>query len=172
MASSPQVHRWRPSLLVWASATLHAAALAGGLLRPALWPWAIGAVLANHAVLCVAGLLPRCQWLGSNWTRLPAAAAARGEIAITIDDGPDPIVTPAVLDVLERYGVRATFFCIGTQAARHPALCREIVRRGHAIENHSQTHGYGFALQGPRGLLRELQTAQQTLTAITGETPL
>ncbi|MEO7129191.1 MAG: polysaccharide deacetylase family protein [Rhodoferax sp.] len=55
------------------------------------------------------------------------------------------------------------------------ALCREIVRRGHAIENHSQTHGYGFALQGPRGFLRELRTAQQTLAAITGrgcvETP-
>ncbi|MGH8821511.1 MAG: polysaccharide deacetylase family protein, partial [Rhodoferax sp.] len=162
----------RPSALVWASAALHAAVLAGVVLRPSLWPWAIGAVLANHAVLCVAGLLPRCQWLGSNWTRLPFAAAARGEIAITIDDGPDPVVTPAVLDVLERHGVKATFFCIGTQAVRHPALCREIVRRGHAIENHSQTHGYGFALQGPRGFLRELQAAQQTLVTITGEAPV
>ncbi len=172
MATPSQGQRWRPSPLVWGSLVLHVAAIAGVLLRPSLWPWAIGAVLANHAVLSVAGLLPRCRWLGSNWTRLPAAAAARGEIAITIDDGPDPVVTPAVLDVLERHGARATFFCIGTHAARYPALCREIVRRGHAIENHSQTHGHGLALHGPRGFLRELQAAQQTLTAITGQTPL
>lgn len=171
MATPSPVRRWRPSPCVWGSLALHAVVLMAVLARPAVWPWALGALIANHVVLALAGLLPRCHWLGSNWTRLPAAAAARGEIALTIDDGPDPVVTPAVLDLLERHGARATFFCIGTQAARYPALCREIVRRGHGIENHSQTHGYGFALQGPRGFLRELQKAQQTLAAITGETP-
>lgn len=172
MAAPSFLRHWRPSPLIWVSLGFHAAVLAGVLLRPSLWPWAIGAVLVNHLLLGLAGLLPRCAWLGPNWTRLPAAAAARGEIAITIDDGPDPVVTPAVLDALERHGAKATFFCVGAQAARHPALCREIVRRGHAIENHSQTHGYGFALQGPRGLVRELQAAQQILTAVTGQTPL
>lgn len=172
MATQTPVKRWQPTPLLWASLALHAAALIALLARPAVWPWAIGALVVNHTVLSLAGLLPRCPWLGSNWTRLPAAAAARGEIALTIDDGPDPVVTPAVLDLLERYGARATFFCIGTQAARYPDLCRDIVRRGHAIENHSQTHGYGFALQGPRGFVRELQTAQQTLTDVTGEPPL
>lgn len=172
MATAPQAPRWRPSPLVWASAGLHSAALAAVLVRPAVWPWAMAALIANHAVLALAGLLPRCRWLGPNWTRLPAAATARGEIALTIDDGPDPDVTPAVLDLLERHGAKATFFCVGAQAARHPALCREIVRRGHAIENHSQTHGLTFALLGPRGFRCELQAAQQTLAAITGETPV
>ncbi|OOG54858.1 polysaccharide deacetylase family protein [Polaromonas sp. C04] len=172
MATQTPVKHWQPAPLLWASLGLHVTALIAVLARPAVWPWAISALLANHAVLSLAGLLPRCQWLGANWTRLPAAAAARGEIALTIDDGPDPQVTPAVLDLLERHGAKATFFCIGTQAARYPELCRDIVRRGHAIENHSQTHGYGFALQGPRGFLRELQTAQQTLTAITGRPPV
>jgi peptidoglycan/xylan/chitin deacetylase (PgdA/CDA1 family) len=171
MVIQTPIQRWRPSPLLWASLGLHAAALIALLARPAVWPWAIGVLIANHAVLALAGLLPRCRWLGANWTRLPETAAARGEIALTIDDGPDPVVTPAVLNLLERHGARATFFCIGTQAARHPALCREIVRRGHAIENHSQMHGYRFALLGPRGFLRELQTAQQTLTAVTGEVP-
>ncbi|HXE22839.1 MAG TPA: polysaccharide deacetylase family protein, partial [Rhodoferax sp.] len=124
MATAPQAPRWRPSPLVWASAGLHSAALAAVLVRPAVWPWAMAALIANHAVLALAGLLPRCRWLGPNWTRLPAAATARGEIALTIDDGPDPDVTPAVLDLLERHGAKATFFCVGAQAARHPALCR------------------------------------------------
>ena len=172
MSTQTLVKRWQPTLLVWASLGLHVVALIALLLRPSVWPWAISALIANHAVLSLAGLLPRCKLLGSNWTHLPAAAAARGEIALTIDDGPQPGVTPAVLDLLERYGAKATFFCIGTQAVQYPELCRDIVRRGHAIENHSQTHGYGFALQGPRGFLRELQTAQQTLTIITGERPL
>ena len=171
MATQTLDKRWQPAPFLWVSLGLHAAALAAVLARPAVWPWAIGALVVNHVLLSLAGLLPRCPWLGPNWTRLPAAAAARGEIALTIDDGPDPVVTPAVLDLLDRHGAKATFFCIGTQAARYPELCRDIVRRGHAIENHSQTHGYGFALLGPRGFLRELQTAQQTLTAITGEPP-
>jgi peptidoglycan/xylan/chitin deacetylase (PgdA/CDA1 family) len=74
--------------------------------------------------------------------------------------------------VLERYGCRATFFCIGNEAARHPDLCRDIVRRGHAVENHSQRHSHGFSLLGPRRLMRELQDAQDTLTRISGQGPL
>ena len=63
--------------------------------HPRVWPWALGAVGANHLVLTGGALWPRSRWLGRNWTRLPEAAAARREIAITIDDGPDPEVTPA-----------------------------------------------------------------------------
>ena len=60
-----------------------------------LWPWALGAVARNHVVLAAAGLWPRSQLLGPNWTRLPVRSVGRGEVAITIDDGPDPEVTPA-----------------------------------------------------------------------------
>jgi peptidoglycan/xylan/chitin deacetylase (PgdA/CDA1 family) len=103
-----------------ASARLHAAAGAVVLLAPTAWPWALGAVGANHLVLTGGGLWPRSRWLGRNWTRLPAAAAARQEIAITLDDGPDPEVTPAVLDLLDAHEARATFFVIASAAARHP----------------------------------------------------
>jgi peptidoglycan/xylan/chitin deacetylase (PgdA/CDA1 family) len=75
-------------------------------------------------MLTALGLWPRSRALGPNWTRLPAAAAARKAIAITIDDGPDPEVTPRVLELLAREGVRATFFCIGEKVDRHPELCR------------------------------------------------
>ena len=99
--------------------------------------------------LAAAGLWPRSQLLGPNWTRLPAASGDRGEVAITIDDGPDPEVTPQVLAQLDAHRARATFFCVGERVERYPDLAREIVRRGHAIENHSQRHRHNFSLLGP-----------------------
>ena len=164
--------RWQPAPLIRISIALHLLVVVAVIAEPGQWPWALGAVLANHALLTLAGLWPRSRWLGPNWTRLPAAAAARNEIALTFDDGPDPVVTPQVLDMLDRHAARATFFCVGEKAARYPDLCREIVRRGHAVENHSQHHRHHFALMGPSGFMRELQTAQDTLTTITGRRPL
>ena len=163
---------WQPTLLIRATFVLHVLALVAVIAEPGQWRWVLGAVLANHALLTLTGLWPRSHWLGPNWTRLPAAATARNEIALTIDDGPDPIVTPQVLDMLDRYGAQATFFCIGEKAALHPDLCREIVRRGHAVENHSQHHHHNFSLMGRSGITRELQAAQDTLTTITGQRPL
>ena len=163
---------WRPPALIRASVALHLLALASLAIAPAHWRWALGAVVANHLFITAVGLWPRSHWLGPNWTRLPAACAARNEIALTIDDGPDPLVTPQVLDLLDLHGVQATFFCIGDQAARHPDLCREIVLRGHAVENHSQRHRHTFSLMGQRGLLRELQAAQDTLSKACGQPPL
>ncbi|MET8544032.1 polysaccharide deacetylase family protein [Kitasatospora sp. NPDC004799] len=64
----------------------------------------------------------------------------RKVVALTIDDGPDPRHTPTVLALFEQYGIRATFFLIGENAAEHPALVREIADRGHHIANHTWTH--------------------------------
>ncbi len=164
--------RWHAAPLIRASLALHALALAAAVAVPGRWPWAQAAGVANHAGVAGGGQWPRSHWLGPNWSRLPAAAAARNEIALTIDDGPDPQVTPQVLDLLDRHAARATFFCIGEKAARYPALCREIVRRGHAVENHSQHHRHTFSMLGPRSMARELQAAQDTLVAITGRRPL
>ncbi len=164
--------RWQPTPLIRASIVLHLLALIAVIAEPGQWPWALGAVLADHGLITLVGLWPRSHWLGPNWTQLPAAAAAENGIALTIDDGPDPVVTPQVLDTLDRYAVQVTFFCIGEKAARYPDLCREIVRRGHAVENHSQRHRHYFALMGPAGLMRELQAAQDTLTTISGQRPL
>lgn len=163
--------RWRPSRLIRISVVLHVLAAAAAWAFPAQWPWALGGVIINQVLLTLLGLWPRSGWLGPNITHLPAAAAARNHIALTIDDGPDPAVTPQVLDLLERHQARATFFCIGDKAARHPALCRDIARRGHDIENHTQHHSHGFAFSGIGGFAREIQAAQDTLTEITGRSP-
>jgi len=156
---------------VKASVWVHAGALLCAAAFPALWPWALAAVALNQAVLTGAGLWPRSTWLDDNMTRLPAAAIARREVAITIDDGPDPDVTPAVLDLLDAHGAKATFFCIAERASRHPQLCRRMVESGHSVQNHSQRHSHAFALLGRAGFAREIGQAQQSLARVTGQTP-
>jgi peptidoglycan/xylan/chitin deacetylase (PgdA/CDA1 family) len=162
---------WRPSPFLQSSIGLHVAALVALLLDPGWWPWALGALVLDHVAITIAGLWPRSTLLGPNLVRLPAEATARGEIAITIDDGPDPNVTPQVLQVLAAANAKATFFCIGERAARCPELCREIVAAGHAIENHGQRHRNTISLLGYRSWLREVGDAQQTLTGLTGRPP-
>ena len=154
-----------------ASAGLHAVALGAAVLVPGAWPWALGAVALNHAVITGAGLTPRSNLLGPNVTRLPSAAVARREIARTIDDGPEPAVTPQVLDLLDAAGQRATFFCIAEKVVAHPALAREIVARGHSIQNHTAKHRHNFSFLGPRGYAAEISRAQDMLTDITGHRP-
>jgi peptidoglycan/xylan/chitin deacetylase (PgdA/CDA1 family) len=162
---------YRPSSFIRGSVALHVAAAGALVMRPLLWPWALSAVVANHLALTAAGLWPRAALLGPNLTRLPSPAAARGEVAITIDDGPDPEVTPGVLALLDQHGARATFFCIGERIAGHPQLAREIVARGHSIENHSQRHLHRFSLLGPRALRAEIAQAQEAAAFATGAAP-
>ena len=164
--------RWRPSPFLQASGALHAGAAAVTLVRPHLWPWALCAVALNHAALTATGLWPRSHWLGPNWTRLPAASIAREQVAVTIDDGPDPDVTPRVLSLLGAYRARATFFCVGERVERHADLAREIVRQGHCIENHSQHHRHTFSLLGPRAMRSEILEAQQGIARVTGVAPV
>jgi len=163
--------RWRPSRLVRGSIAAHVAGAALFAARPSLWPWLIGGLVADHALLTASGLWPRSQLLGPNWVRLPQSATAQRNVAITIDDGPDPDVTPRLLDVLDRYGVRATFFCIGERVTAHPGLARDIVRRGHALENHSHRHLHRFSLLGPRAMAAEVSRAQLEIASVVDEAP-
>ena len=156
---------------VQVSMALHATAAAGVLVAPTVWPCALGAVAANHAVLTLAGLWPRSHLLGPNLTRLPEAAVARREVALTIDDGPDPEVTPRVLDLLDAACVKASFFCIGRRARTASALCREIVSRGHRVENHGYAHSNAFALWGPARMRADIVAAQSLLADTTGQAP-
>lgn len=163
--------RWHAPVLVKASVACHVGALAAVVAESALWPWAAGAVALDHLALAGSGLWPRSTWLGANLRRLPVASAQRREVALTLDDGPDPAVTPVVLDLLDSAGAKATFFCIAEQAARHPQLCREIIARGHSVQNHSHRHSHTFSLLGPQAVLREIERAQDTLAQLTGRRP-
>lgn len=162
---------WKPSLAIKLFLLVLAGAIGVTLWHPALWMWAMSMVFISHITLTIVGLIPTSSLLGPNVTRLPDAAKQRGEVAITIDDGPDPEVTPQVLDILDRHQAKATFFCIGTSAARHADLCREIIRRGHAIENHSLSHHTLFSLFAPWSMHREVREAQTMLSEISGQVP-
>ena len=163
--------RWIPSPLLLASAALHAGAGLGVLLRPGVWPWALGTVVTNHLLLGAAGLLPRSHLLGPNWTRLPAHSAERGEVAITIDDGPDPEVTPQVLSQLARHRARASFFCVGERVERYPELVRQIVQaatRWKTTANATATPSPSSD-HAPCG--RRLPDAQDEIARVTGNAP-
>jgi peptidoglycan/xylan/chitin deacetylase (PgdA/CDA1 family) len=163
--------RWAPTPLLYATAAVHVGAVAAALAGPASWPFALGAVALNHVGLTAAGLWPRSRLLGPNWVRLPAAEAGAARIAITIDDGPDPDVTPRVLSLLTGAGAQATFFCVGERVERFADLAREIVRHGHSIENHSQRHQHHFSLLGPGGMRAEISRAQDVIWRVTGSRP-
>lgn len=156
--------------LVTTSIALHGVAAALLAWQPASWPWAVGLVVADHAALTGAGLWPRSRLLGPNWTRLPESKGAP-RVALTIDDGPHPEVTPRVLDLLDASQARATFFCIGELVSRHAALSREIVARGHSIQNHSQRHLKRFSVLGPGSMRREVADAQATIHDAIGRRP-
>jgi len=160
--------RWFPSAFTKASAAFHGVAAVTLALDSSQFPFVVSGLVANHMILSTVGLVPRGTLLGPNITCLPAAAAARGQVALTIDDGPDAAVTPAVLEILDHYKVRATFFAIGSQILAEPDIAREIVRRGHGLENHSATHPYHFSLLGVRGMTNEVANGQKLIRQVTG----
>lgn len=159
---------WRPTPLVASSVAFHGAGLAALAAAPSLAPWVLAAWVANHALLASFGMTPRSTGLGPNRTRLDLGA---NTVGLTFDDGPDPIVTPAVLDELQRWDARATFFVIGERVARHPELTAEIAARGHAVENHTWSHPALFTCLSPGGVRRQIERANEAIFAATGQRP-
>ncbi len=170
MSRGPE-RSYRPTPVLAGSIALHAAGLAALALAPRQWPLVAGTLFANHVALTAVSLWPQSRLLGPNRSRLTDDAAGRGEVGLTFDDGPDPGVTPRVLDLLDGAGVRATFFCIARRVAARPDLAAEIVRRGHRVENHTWSHPHAFACYLPSGLRREVARAQEAIEKATGRLP-
>jgi peptidoglycan-N-acetylglucosamine deacetylase len=93
-----------------------------------------------------------------------------GSIALTFDDGPNPSVTPALLDLLERHSAHATFFVIGRFARACPELVREIAARGHALGNHTDSHP-ALAWRASSRIGEELNRCQEAVAAATRAQP-
>lgn len=105
--------------------------------------------------------LPRALWIGS---------PADPRVALSFDDGPAPRDTEALLTVLQRHGVPATFFNIGERVAAHPALARAVFTAGHQLGIHGYRH-LAFPLISVPGLHADLQRAQNALADATGQNP-
>ena len=127
------------------------------------------AVLALPAVagICAwSACHPRAQLFGPTRWR----TGRDRTLALTFDDGPNPAVTPQLLDLLDRYDARATFFLIGRHVRACPGLAAEIALRGHAIGNHTDTHPNLVWLS--RGqVLEELTRCAAAIVTATGESP-
>ena len=159
------------SRLLQVSIALHLVIPAFLWLRLDLWPLFVSALAVDHLILMFASLWPQSTLLGPNIRRLPSAASSSGEVALTLDDGPDPQTTPKILDILETRGAQASFFCVGRRAEENPELVAEIARRGHRVENHSYRHSNAFCLFPPGAMRRDIQRAQKVLHQCTGAWP-
>jgi peptidoglycan/xylan/chitin deacetylase (PgdA/CDA1 family) len=114
-----------------------------------------------HLILLATTLIPSFQGFGPVMTFF---GQADNEVWLTIDDGPDPRTTPAILDLLDRFDAKATFFLVGQKIMDAPDLAQMILDRGHSIGNHTQTHPQlHFWRLGPRRLRHEIERFEETL---------
>ena len=122
----------------------------------------IAAVVAFfYIILCiVASFFPETNFFG------PVISHGNtGEkwVALTFDDGPSVPVTRQILDLLDKYSMKATFFVSGVNASSHPDIIREIIDRGHSIGNHSFNHNPFLMLKSYRTIYYEVSAAQEIL---------
>jgi len=136
-------------------------------MNPLLPSGAACAVLAACAgAASYAAVYSRAQIFGPTVCRTNSPR----KLAITFDDGPNPALTPQLLDLLDRYDARATFFVIGRYTRECPELVRETAQRGHMVANHTLTHPNLFWLT-PSSIHDELRQTQDAIVAATGFTP-
>ncbi len=89
-------------------------------------------------------------------------------VYLTFDDGPDKVVTPQILNILDQYHVKATFFVIGTAVERNTDVMKEIVQRGHSVGNHTYTHKYEDIYKSEISFLTSLQLNEALIQKLTG----
>jgi peptidoglycan-N-acetylglucosamine deacetylase len=132
------------------------------------YPIAVSAgAVAAAGVVAWGAVAPWSELFGPTVRRTSSSR----KIALTFDDGPNPAATPQLLDLFDRFQVRATFFLIGKFARACPDIVREISARGHLLGNHSDTHANLF-VQTPAGIRDELAGCQDAIAAATrGEPP-
>ena len=127
------------------------------------------AIIYGAVTLLVLYLLfhPRNQWLVANRSRVDGA----GCLALTFDDGPDPVDTPKLLDLLREKGVKATFFVVGKRADQYPEIVRRAWAEGHLIANHTWSHYSLFCFLTPRRLRAEIERGTESVRRSCGFRP-
>lgn len=124
---------------------------------------------ASTAALLAPTLIRNCGWFGEVKKNFPTNERL---IWLTIDDGPDPENTPAILDVLEHHDAKASFFVIGRRVLQHPELTRQISAAGHQLQNHTWSHpGRTFWAAGPRRAVQEIRSCSRIIFETTGVKP-
>ncbi len=117
--------------------------------------------LAMFLLACLGA--PFLPWLGFFLPVISKGTTGKPAVALTFDDGPDPVSTQALLALLERNNLPATFFVTGQKAERYPDLMADILGKGHTVGNHSYRHSTFAMLCGPDAIRVEILLAQNVL---------
>ncbi|RXY99769.1 polysaccharide deacetylase family protein [Fictibacillus sp. S7] len=88
------------------------------------------------------------------------------EVAITFDDGPNPLYTPAILDVLKKYHAKATFFVVGKHIIRNPEIVKREIREGHELGDHTYTHPHNFSYASKRLFAKEVTKTEKLIEKV------
>ncbi len=151
---------------VWATSVSGPLALGATLAGVQLPVLLLGSALLVHVSLVAAAVAcPSLEAFG------PAIKRAPRGVALTFDDGPDPVHTPRVLDALAARGAKATFFVVGERLAAHPGLARRIAAEGHALGAHGWTHDPLYALRSRAQLSASMDLEDAAHVAILGRPP-
>ena len=118
--------------------------------------------LTGFALICLAA--PFFPGLGFFAPTIYKGIGGLNRVALTFDDGPDPLTTPLLLDLLEKRKVMATFFVIGEKAAAHPELIDCIIQKGHLLGNHSYGHSTGIFFQTVSAVATDIEATQDVLS--------
>ena len=134
------------------------------LINP-VW-FAAGGVCAAGGIFAWGAAAPWSQLFGPTIRHVHDPSS----IAITFDDGPNPTITPKLLDLLDRHDAKVTFFLIGKYVRACPTLAGEIAERGHVIGNHTETHP-GLTFLSSQQIEHELERCDDAILAATGKRP-
>ncbi len=96
----------------------------------------------------------------------------KGKVALTFDDGPNPIYTPQILDILKKYHVHATFFVMGWAAKKYPNLIKRMAREGHAVAHHTNSHPNLRKIHSPQRLYKEIVWPKLVIEEIINKPPV
>jgi peptidoglycan-N-acetylglucosamine deacetylase len=157
----------RFGMTTWAA--IVAASVVTVVLRFPLSLWAMFGVWAVYLPICALGV----GFIRLNFycRAICRSSIGRMRVALTFDDGPDPNVTPQVLDLLKDEKIEAAFFCVGKNVDANPELTARIAREGHLLANHTYRHPWFICMLWARRLTAELSRAQEAIERVTGAKP-
>ncbi len=148
------------SALVWCALSWH---------HPLPSPLELSLAFSGLFMYATLGVLwPHCGMYGSAYSRGPAGSRA---VALTFDDGPHPVTTRAVLEILRTHDVRATFFVLGHKVEAHPEIVREIQAAGHTLGIHGFQHDHLFCLRTSGYAVAQIERTQRAIENACGVTP-
>jgi peptidoglycan-N-acetylglucosamine deacetylase len=158
--ASPLLSRARVLILAYAAATAGAVSAFGTSL------WSVGLPAAFLGLFGDGVGRPGSSVL---YPTLRHGSRTDSRVALTFDDGPDPSVTPAVLDALADHGARATFFAIGRSLDAHPQIARRVLAEGHELANHSWHHARWQSFAGVREQVEEIERGERAISRVAGD---